>query len=322
MALAEPAGGQVVQAERALMGSRFVVSVWAAPGHETAAAEAVEAGLDHAAALEARLSDWRADSETSLVNRAAGRRAVRVSAELRELAALSLAWAARTGGVFDPTGAPVFVLWRDARARLALPDPDAVQERLALVGWERVAITGEYLELRAAGMQLDFGAIGKGFAADRVGALLAARGFPDYLVDAGGDLAVGGTRGGSPWRIAIRDPRQRDGVLATWHASGDGAIATSGDYQRFFTIAGVRYSHIIDLATGWPARGVASVTVIAPHAVDADALATALFVMGPARGLAFLAGVPEAHALFVDDAGRVTLSPGLRLSGDRLERAP
>ena len=318
--LSTSAGGSggVVESMRPLMGTQFAVKIWAPPGREPAAAEAIRAALDGVAELERHISSWLPDSDTAKVGRAAGRSAVRVGVELRELLAVSTRWARRTGGAFDVTAGPLFELWDAAREQGLLPSEDAVQEGLARVGYDRIELRDETVRLPVAGMKLGFGSVGKGFAADRVAAQLRAAGFANFIIDAGGDLVLSGSRGGTPWHIGVRHPRSVQ-LLATARLTGC-AIATSGDYEQYLVADGVRYGHIIDPRTGWPAREVASVVVVAPRGADADALATGLFVLGPEEGLALVEKITSVEALFVMNDGDLRRSTGLSLQGEILER--
>lgn len=316
---ADSGSGAVVEAMRPLMGTRFSVKVWATRGREQAAAEAIRVALEEAAALEVRISSWRPDSDTSKVNRAAGQAAVAVGADLRELLEISMRWARRTGGAFDVTGGPLFELWTEARGRGELPAEAEIRARLALVGCEMVEVRGDEVRLGRPGMRLGFGSVGKGFAADRTAAGLRARGFRNFIIDAGGDLVFSGTRGGVPWTVGIRHPRQAD-LLATAQLT-DCAVATSGDYEQYLIVDGERFGHIVDPRSGWPARGLTSVVVIAPKGADADALATGLFVLGATEGLALVEKISSVEALFIMEGGDVRHSTGLSLADDLLRRA-
>ena len=184
------------------------------------------------------------------------------------------------------------------------------------MAYRHIELTGGSVRLKKAGMKLGFGAIGKGFAADRAAAFLQSKGLSNFIIDAGGDLLVKGRRGDRSWNVAVRHPR--GGEFLARLELGDFAIATSGDYERYFVVDGRRYSHILDLRSGWPAEHLTSVTVIARSAADADALATALFVMGVASGMDLVESLPDVEAIIADDDGKITLSSGLRLQGDRL----
>lgn len=311
------AAGAIVRVARPMMGTLVEVSVWAEAGAQPRAAAAANEALDLAAAIEARISEWQPGSETSAINAAAGAATVAVGPELQELVERSIEWARRSDGAFDVTGGPLFELWERARLTRRLPAGAEIAARQALVGYRGIRQEGARIGLARAGMKLGFGAIGKGFAADRMAARLRQIGFPNFIVDAGGDVVVGGSRDGAPWIVGVRDPR-RDTLLATLPAT-DCAIATSGDYERFFAVDGTRYQHIVDLRTGWPAREVTGATAIAGNGTAADALATAIAVLGWERGIALADALPDVEALAVDRDGRVHLSRGLRLEGDRLQ---
>jgi thiamine biosynthesis lipoprotein len=238
---------------------------------------------------------------------------VPVPAELVDLLEVALSFSARTEGAFDPTFAAMWGLWTfgDDGVR-ALPDPAEVARRLPLVDATKVAVDREAgtVFLPEPGMKLGLGGIAKGWATDRAVAILRAHGLHDFAVQAGGELFVAGGHGDRPWWVGVRDPRG-DGPFARVRLS-DAAFDTSGDYERFFEVDGVRYHHIVDPETGWPARASRSATVLAPDATTADALSTALFVLGPERGKAVLAAhFPGVEAVWVDAGGRVAATNGL-----------
>ena len=135
-------------------------------------------------------------------------------------------------------------------------------------------------------------------------------GIASALINAGGDIiAIGEKKSGKPWRIGVQDPRNTRSILATTELC-DKAIVTSGDYERFFIRDNVRYHHILDPRTGYPARGMQSVTIIAKDGVTADALATAVFVLGPQQGLKLVEKSAGVEALIVDASGRIIMSSG------------
>ena len=307
--------GNVIRASRPLMGTVFKLSAWAPSGHEEATADMLHKALDGLEALERRISSWDDDSETSAVNRAEGK-AVAVGNDVLDLTKNSLKWAKRSGGAFDPTGGPLFELWGRARKEGKLPSVEAIEKARKLVGFNNVAIAGETIRLKRPGMKLGFGGLGKGFAADRAAKLLRAGKIESFIIDAGGDLLVEGKRGNRPWNVGVRHPRRRS-LLATF-GSTNCAIATSGDYEQFVAIDGTRYSHIIDPRSGRPAVGLVSVTVIAERGADADALATAIFVLGADAGLKLVEASPGVEALVVEHDNRVRTSSGLALEQDQL----
>ena len=222
--------GFVVRSSRPLMGTMFHISAWAPAGSQPQVAEAIQLALDGAALLEKTISSWDAESETSAVNRAAGLEPVDIGQELHELLATSLAWSRRTDGAFDITTGPLVELWKQARRERVVPTQPAIADRLAMCGFENVGLGKSTVRLRRSGMQIGFGAIGKGFAADRIAEALQKNGVHDFIIDAGGDILVRGSRGAVPWRVAIRDPRARGHLAAgqkrrpqaAGHRAGDG----------------------------------------------------------------------------------------------------
>jgi thiamine biosynthesis lipoprotein len=161
-------------------------------------------------------------------------------------------------------------------------------------------------------MRAHLGGIGKGYAVDRAAALLRSRGLEHFMIEAGGDMYVEGRRDDRPWRIGIRDPRgEPDRVFAALNVDGE-AVSTSGDYERFFTIAGRRYHHILDPDLGEPARGCRSVTIVARRSVTADALATGVFVLGPKAGMDLIERLPDVEGVIVAADNEVVVSSGLK----------
>lgn len=312
-----PGSGSIVEAMRLLMGTEFKVTVWAAAGREPAAATIIAEVLDEVAELEHQISSWQSDSDTTRINSAAGQPPIQVNPELHELLTISMRWARRTNGAFDVTGGPLYELWGDARSQKTLPSQEAIASVLSQVGYQKVELGDGTVRLSAPGMKLGFGSVGKGFAADRAATKLHAANFTNFIIDAGGDLVVSGSRGDSPWSVGIRHPRTEE-LLATTELT-DSAIATSGDYEQFLFADGRRFSHIIDPRSGWPVETVASVVVIAAKGADADALATGLFVLGPDQGIALVEQISSVEALFVMGDGALHHSEGLTISDGILE---
>jgi FAD:protein FMN transferase len=163
--------------------------------------------------------------------------------------------------------------------------------------------------LQEQGMEIDLGAIAKGYAADCASAVLKEKGVENFLINAGGDLKVNGSKAkGTAWTIGIRHPRLPAQMIARLRPHR-GGVATSGDYEKFFMQGGERYHHLLSPSTGMPVRECQSVTIMAPDAMDADALATVVFVLGPKKGLSLLDRMTGVHAIIVDRRGSVLLSP-------------
>lgn len=264
--------------------------------------------------LEALLSRTAPGSDLDLVNRMAGKEAVVVSPDTLAVARLAVQYARLTEGAFDPTIAPLMDLWGFLGRQFQVPGSAELEGVLPLVDYSLVEIdsVGSTIYLPRAGMSLDFGGIAKGYIVDRGLELLSAAGIRSAFLNAGGDIGLLGSRpDGTPWRIGVRHPREDDRFSAVLPLSG-GAVVTSGDYERFFEKGGVRYHHLLDPGTGQPARALSSVTVIAPSAVEADALSTAIFVLGPERGLLLVEQLPGVEAVLVTAGMEVLISTGLQ----------
>jgi thiamine biosynthesis lipoprotein len=269
---------------------------------EDAGRRAARGVFDRLARLDGVMSDYRPDSELSRVCRGAGpgRGPVPVSDDLGRVLEQARAVSAASDGAFDVTVGPLAELWRQARRVGRLPDPDALAAAQRRVGWRFMLVDSQSrtLELTRPDMQLDLGGIGKGFAAGEAVAFLSRAGVTRCLVDVGGDIAAGNPPPGAEgWRVAIAS---RPGHTLT--IAGQ-AVAMSGDTQQFLEIDGVRYSHIIDPRSGMGLTDRTSVTVIGPEAAIADALASAISVLGAERGLALLDRFPGTSAFVETDMG-------------------
>lgn len=252
--------------------------------------------------IEARYSRYRADSVVSCINAAAGSGTwTEVDDETASLLDFAAQLHAASGGLFDITSGVLRRAWDFRTARL--PTDAELQALLPLIGWPLVQREGARVRLPRAGMELDFGGFGKEYAADRAATRLLDLGVAHGFVNLGGDLRVLGPQpDGRPWRIGIQHPRIADAVVATVEIS-HGALATSGDYERCFELDGRRYCHILDPRSGWPVRRWQSVSVTAPLAVAAGALATIGMLMGDGAP-AFLQA-QAAAALLVDGDGHL-----------------
>ncbi|HTO95278.1 MAG TPA: FAD:protein FMN transferase, partial [Bacteroidota bacterium] len=228
-----------------------------------------------------------------------------------------------SGGAFDVTVGPLETLWNILAAHPRVPPADSIRDALRLVGYKLVRLHDRMLYLPRRGMHIDVGAIGKGYAADRAMDLLARGGVTKSIVDMGGNLAIRWP-GAAGWEtpvatISVRHPRVEGNFLGTFRY-GTGGVSTSGDYERCFVLDGVRYHHIMNPATGAPARGVVSVTIVAPNATDADAISTTVFVLGRQKGMEFIRRLPGVDGFIVCESGdslAIDCSPGFR---GKLER--
>ena len=301
--------------ELLLMGSRFAFGAYA--DSEATAERAVAVGIAEVERIERLISSWDPDSETSAVNAAAGGAPVAVSGELIELVARCAKVSALTDGAFDITAGGLGGLYRFAGQDTVLPAAEQLRTATALVDYRAVEIDRAAGTLRIAqpGMRIGFGAIGKGYAANRARAAMAeVEGVRGGVVDASGDLATFGRGADSTWHIGIADPRHPDRWLGQLDVAGDAAVVTSGDYEKYFTAGGVRYAHIIDPRTALPTTGVRSATVACADAEVADALATAIFVLGHEVGVQLLDRLRGVEGLVVAADGSLHTSSGLSLA--------
>jgi thiamine biosynthesis lipoprotein len=291
------------------MGTHVTITVAARESGEVLGA--IEAGFREVRRLEALLSGWKPDNPIAEVNRQAGKEPVGIGAELFSVVRLAHRVSVDSGGAFDVTFAALGGLWDFKSPEARIPTEEDLRARAALVDFRQVELdeAAGTIRLRKEGMRIGLGGIAKGYVVDRVSTLLKDRGYPDHLVVAGGDLFASGTKHGKPWNVGIRDP-SGEGLAASFGVR-DRGVATSGNYEKFFVRDGVRYHHILDPATGRPARGLSSVTVVAGTAAEADAWATALFVLGKERAMAE-AAERGLEAYLFDEGYQTSATPGLR----------
>jgi FAD:protein FMN transferase len=294
---------------RAMMGTEISVQLW----HESAedGLAVIEDAFDEVSRIEELMSTYIESSEISEINRAASEAPVAADDELIQLILRSLDISMLTRGAFDITYDSVGQYY-DFRERQR-PDAETIEEELKridyrLVEVDRLAGTVKFL---APGVRINLGGIAKGYAVERAVSLLRSRGIQHGIVTAGGDSRLLGDRRGQPFMVGIRDPRRDDEVALTIPLE-DEAISTSGDYERYFEEDGQRYHHIIEPATGLPASGVHSATIIGPDAVLTDALSTSVFVLGVDQGLTLISTLPDYEGIVIDADGRLFYSDGLQ----------
>ncbi|MCX6349839.1 MAG: FAD:protein FMN transferase [Candidatus Aureabacteria bacterium] len=299
---------------RALLGTVITVEI---AGATPAVLDGVFA---EAAALEKKFSVYLPESEVSLLNRRAGSEAVAVSDEMWEILSRSREVSRMTRGAFDITVGPLMRAWgffpkREGR----VPSPEEIAEARARVGWEKVILDPSARTVRFSqpGVEIDLGGVAPGYVVDRMIAVLRARGIKSAMVNAGGEIYCLGERpGGGKWRIGVEHPRREGDLLGVLELE-DRAVSTSGDYRNYFIRSQKRYSHIMDPRTGRPAlTGVVESTAAAPDCLTADALATALFVLGAEEGMEVIREQPELGGIVVTQKGEefsVTASPGLEI---------
>lgn len=295
---------------------------------ETVANDSARAAFARIEELNRILSDYNPDSEVMRLCRTAGTgQVVPVSQELFDVLAKSNEISRQTDGAFDVSIGPVVKLWRAARRQKKLPAEDQLAAARELVDWREIRLDAKArtVELRKKGMLLDFGGIAKGYIADQTRAVLVQRGIRQCLVAVAGDIAVGDAPPGRDgWRIGVAPLDKPDGQPSRYLRLANCSVSTSGDAFQFVEIAGVRYSHIVDPATGLGLTHRSSVTVVAADGATSDGLDTALSVLGPERGMKLIEKSPGTAALFVlatDDGPSVTESSGFSKFVDSVTEA-
>jgi thiamine biosynthesis lipoprotein len=262
--------------------------------------------------IEYLMSPWIESSDVTRINRSAGNDGVKVSPETIEVIKRAQEDSKLSGGGFDITVGPLVQLWRKARERGIPPETKEIKETLHLINFRNLKTShGGKVLLKKKRMAIDLGGIAKGYAADRAFELLKGLGFRNMVVNAGGDLRVGGSKPDGPWSVGVQHPRDPEKMVTRIFLS-DAAVATSGDYENFFIHQGKRYHHILNPKNGFPAEGCQSVTVLHKEGTTADALATAIFVLGPEKGYALCQRLEGVDCLITDKEGNITLSPGLK----------
>jgi thiamine biosynthesis lipoprotein len=301
--------GEPTRRTQFIMGTLVEITVSHSDPHviQTATTQA----FDEMKRLEQLMSTYLPDSEISRINRAAGKEPVPVSAEVEEVIREGIFWSRQSGGAFDITVEPLVQLWDFDGEKEVVPAQSTLRKTATLVNYRNIEIVNHKVRLARPGMAINVGGLAKGYAVDRAVAILRGR-VPNGIVNAGGDLfAFGQKSKESLWTIGLQHPRQPQDLLAAFSVKNQ-AVATSGDYQRYFVKDGVRYHHIFDPATGRPARKMISATLITTEVMEADALATAVFVMGPEAGLAWVDSLDNVEAMVMLADGSIRTSKHFR----------
>lgn len=286
--LAEP-----VREDRLMLGTLVTAKLY---GDEATVRPQLEQAYAEIARVDSLMSHYREGGELRQLEKRALHGGVRGSAELHTVLVRSQYFAALTDGAFDCTVGALTGLWGFPDVE-APPDSARIDSALALVGYEALVVADTSFRIMRPGLRLDLGAAAKGYAVDRMVAALASSGVVAGLIDAGGDIRYWGEKpDGRPWVFGVQHPRDPHRYIEV-DDLGLTAIATSGDYEQYFEWEGDRYHHLLNPLTGHPARGCISATVWTSTAMDADILSTAVFVLGPERGLELVAGLGGVEAL-------------------------
>ncbi|OIO33955.1 MAG: hypothetical protein AUJ70_02100 [Candidatus Omnitrophica bacterium CG1_02_40_15] len=261
--------------------------------------------------IEIVFSKFDENSEVSKINKIAGLENIKVSEEAFRLTERSIYYSRISDGAFDITVVPLMEIWGFVRKHKSIPDKDDIENALKSVGYKNIELDSKKLSMRFLNKdtKIDFGGIAKGYAVDRAKDVLVLNGIKNGLVNLGGNIfALGSAPGKKDWKIGVHDPRNKGKLLYSFELT-DSAISTSGNYERFFEIGGKRYSHIINPLTGEPCQGIISVTVALDSAEGADALSTAIFVMGAEKGLILAKSIKGIKVLMLKEDGEIISYP-------------
>ncbi len=295
------------------MGTRFELA--AVSKDEQKALEAIGAGIKEIQRIEALISEWQPSSQTSAINRNAGIKPVVVDQELYDLISRSNRISDMTGGAFDISFAAIDKVWHFDGSMKSLPSPQQVAASVSKIGYKKIIQnpSDHSVFLKERGMKIGFGAIGKGYAANRARDVMREMGIQGGVVNAAGDLVTWGKQAnGQSWYVGISDPEEKEKVFS-WLTADNLAVVTSGNYEKFAEIEGKRYSHIIDPRTGNPVSGLKSVTIVCANAELADALATAVTVLGKEEGLYLINQLKGVECLLITDDNELITSEDLHL---------
>ena len=297
-----------------LMGSRFDISVVA--NSEDEGNSYIDLAIEEISRIERLISSWDSNSQTSEINKNAGIQPVIVDKELFQLIERALKISKLTNGAFDISYASMDKVWFFDGTMTKMPDKKDIELSVAKVGYQNIILNPEdnsvYLALE--GMKIGFGAIGKGYAADKAKALLIEKGVSAGIINASGDLNTWGKQPDQKdWMVAIVNPLNKEKVFS-WMPVYNSAVVTSGNYEKYVSFNGVLYSHIIDPRTGYPSTGILSVTVFTANAELADALATSIFVMGVDTGLDFVNQLNGVECIIIDKDSKIITSNNITLN--------
>lgn len=297
-----------------LMGSRFDITVVADSKKEGDLF--INSAITEISRIEKLISSWDKDSQTSLINKYSGIKPVKVDIELFNLIDRALKISKLTKGAFDISYASMDKIWKFDGTMTELPSEKAIKKSVEKVGYQNIILDkkNQTVYLKVEGMKIGFGAIGKGYAADKAKTLLIQKGVKAGIINASGDLNTWGKQpNGKDWMVAIVNPLNKEKVFS-WLPIDNSAVVTSGNYEKYVKFKDVLYTHIIDPRTGYPATGILSVTVFSKTAELADALATSIFVMGKETGLDFINQLNGVECIVIDNNNTISTSDNIELN--------
>lgn len=296
------------------MGSRFDITIVAED--ERKANAYIDEAIEEIIRIEKLISSWDHQSETSEINRNAGIKPVKVDQELVDLIERSIQLSKITDGAFDITFASMDKIWKFDGSMKEMPAKEVILKSIEKVGYTNIVIDEnlQTVYLKIKGMKIGFGALGKGYAADKVKAMMIEKGVKAGIINASGDLTTWGKQpDGKDWMVGISNPLNKNKVFS-WFPVINAAVATSGDYEKYVTFNGKKYTHIIDPRTGYPVSGIVSVTIFSQKGELCDALATAVFIMGVETGLNMVNQLKGVECIIVDENNKIHTSDNIQLN--------
>lgn len=296
------------------MGSHFEITVVSKDSIQ--ANNDIKLAISEITRIEKLISSWDKNSQTSEINRNAGIKPVKVASELFQLIERAIKISKLTNGAFDISYASMDKVWFFDGSMSQMPSEDEIKKSVEKVGYQNIILDtkNNTVFLKLEGMKIGFGAIGKGYAADKAKALLLQKGVVSGIINASGDLNTWGKQpDGKDWLVAIVNPLNKEKVFS-WLPVYNSAVVTSGNYEKYVKFNNILYSHIIDPRTGYPATGILSVTIFTKNAELADALATSIFVMGVETGLNFINQLKGVECIIIDKNNKMITSKNIELN--------
>jgi thiamine biosynthesis lipoprotein len=294
-----------------MLGSPFEVT--AVANDTVKANEYIDLAVAEVKRIENLISDWIPTTQISEINRNAGIKPVKVDTEVFELVERAIKISQITNGAFDISYASMDKIWKFDGSMKVMPTEEAIKKSVAKIGYKNIILNPKEhtIFLKLEGMKLGLGGIGQGYIADKVKDLLFAKGCLSGIINVSGDINAWGKQpDGKLWTVGIVNPLNKNKIFATFPIE-DSAVETSGSYEKYVNFNGIRYSHIIDPRTGYPASGIVSVSVFAKQTEIADAMATGIFVLGVEVGLDLVNQIKGLECIIVDDKGKIHSSKGI-----------
>lgn len=307
-------GQQIFTKNIMLMGSDFEITI--VDNDQANAENMINIAIEEISRIEKLISSWDKNSQTSLINLNAGVKPVKIDLELFELISRSIKVSNLSQGAFDISYASMDKVWYFDRKMTEFPSIEKIKKSVSKIGYKNIILNKEdsTVFLKLGGMKIGFGAIGKGYAADRAKEILIKNNVKSGIINASGDLTAWGLKpSGKDWMVAIVNPINKNKVFS-WLPIKNRSVVTSGNYEKFINLDGKKYSHIIDPRTGYPSEGILSVTIITDKAELADALATSVFVLGVDIGLNMINQLNGVDCIIIDDNNKIIKSINIEIN--------